>query len=131
MTEVIYKANRKEIIITNSTKYTVLLSQPLTKGNCVITMTQYNFYRSFLCHSLVEMDIFCLHFANTCTLPSEVTPHDKHLWTTFYLHQSFIQCTHTEHTPKVVDLSSLTHFPFNFNYHIKTAHLHVAIHNAL
>ena len=35
--EVIYKANRKETIITNSTKYTVLLSylsQPLTKGNC-------------------------------------------------------------------------------------------------
>ena len=43
--EVMYKADRKETIIINSTKYTVLLSylsQPLMKGNCVITMTQYN-----------------------------------------------------------------------------------------
>ena len=38
--EVIYKANRKETIIIQSV--TVLLSQPLMKGNCVITMTQYN-----------------------------------------------------------------------------------------
>ena len=70
----------------NSTKYDSpsQLSQLTTyKGELcdyhdTVQLT-FHFYRSFLCHSHVEMDIFCLHFVHTCNSPSEVTPHDKHL----------------------------------------------------
>ena len=59
-------ANRKETIIMNSTKYDSP-SQP-TRGivsdyHDTVQVT-FHFYRSFLCHSLVEMDIFCLHFVH-------------------------------------------------------------------